>query len=139
MRKLILALTISLIFVSCSNQNDEVIPDFQQSFIPIDRTIVPETFTLNQATTVSVFFTLPSNCHVSPRIFIGPEGGNSRLVSVTTNELINTNCTQETRDLQLDIPLFITETRDYTFRFWTGQDANGEDIFDEVIVPVVQR
>ena len=136
MRKLILLFILPLFFISCSDNDDSNIPDFQQSFLPIDDVVLPNVFILNQTNAIRVSFTLPNACFSSPTSFFGQEGGNSTLVAITAIEHLNTNCAQVTSEQELVIPILVTETRDYTFRFWKGQDANGEDIFEVISIPV---
>ena len=135
MKKLILFLSIFLTLVSCS-ENDQFDVEFESVNLPTDRIEAPEIFRLNQINTLRVYFTFPNQCYRKPSADVSPSEGNRKRVELYAVELLNTPCSQATRIESIEIPVFVDTNRDYTFVFWKGFDNNGEEIYEQIIIPV---
>ena len=55
--------------------------------------------------------------------------------------LVNENgpCTDDLREIEYTFKVNVVQREDYTFKFWKGVDGDGENIFEEIIVPVVNQ
>ena len=60
----------------------------------------------------------------------------ARIVAIRALEYLDISCAQATIQKDLNIPILASQTEDYLFKFWKGVDANGNDLFDEIVIPV---
>ena len=132
MRKLFLLFTVLILTSSCNNDD---IQEFQRVFLPIDEATVPQSFVLNQVDTIRVKYTLPDNCHAFRGLFYQHQGA-SRVVAINALQALNAACTDATVQEELKFPIFPSQTSPYLFKFWKGTDSAGNDIFEEILVPV---
>mgnify|MGYP003664315543 CR=1 FL=1 len=50
--------------------------------------------------------------------------------------VLDENCPEIITQKEHEIIVTATQKEDYVFKFYKGVDANGENIFEEVVVPV---
>ncbi|MEM6684291.1 MAG: hypothetical protein AAF617_00735 [Bacteroidota bacterium] len=135
---LFLALIMStVLFNSCSVDDDVSQVQFSFEFIPVDNVEMPMTFNLGDTHTISVTYKRPSTCHTFSNFQYEQHAGNMRTVAVVNFVTFGNDC----QSLEEE---FITETfsfsaldsEPYTFRFWQGKDTEGEDLYLVYEVPV---
>ncbi len=121
--------------VSCSIDDDS--NNFKLETLPIKEAIVPAEFTFRSMHDITVTYELPSGCHSFYDLFYQYEGTSRR---VAINSLVNEGvaCTDDIREIEYTFKVNVVQREDYTFKFWKGVDSEGENIFEEVIVPVNQ-
>ncbi|MDH5415516.1 MAG: hypothetical protein OEW87_15370, partial [Flavobacteriaceae bacterium] len=63
--------------------------------------------------------------------------GDSRIVAV--NSIVSTNsvCPEALIEAEHTFVVKASQGKDYIFKFWKGKDGNGQDIFLEIVVPVI--
>lgn len=132
MKKLLILFVLVFGLASCS-EDDEV--NFQYALLPVEEAIVPESFSRNQVNLVTVNYSLPNGCFTYPTLYYQYEGS-TRIVAVRAAELLDNNCTQAIVPLSMTFRVVVTQEEDYVFRFWKGLDDNGDDVFEEIVVPV---
>ena len=122
------------LFVSCS-QDDDNANNFKIETLPVNEVIVPEEFTFGSRHDITITYDLPSGCHSFYNLFYRYEG-TSRIVAV--NSFVNESvaCTDDIREFEFTFEVNVVQREDYIFKFWKGIDAGGENIFEEIIVPV---
>lgn len=132
MKKLLLVLSV-LFLASCTidNNNDDV----RIQFLAIDDAVTPSSLTFGSTVDITINYTLPSGCYTFYELYYVPEG-TTRTVAVRALQNLTDPCTLATISENYTFPLTVTQTEDYTFRFWKGTDNEGNDIFEEVIIPV---
>ena len=133
MKKYVFLLFCSIVLSSCLNTYDE--PNFSLEFLKIDSAITPASFTYNQTDSITIKYTLPNGCHSFRRLHYDYDD-NSRIVAVISFVALDENCVQVTREEEYKFAVRATQREDYLFKFYKGKDANGNNLFDEVIVPV---
>lgn len=134
MKKFTLLLFGLLVFSACLNSdNDDLNYTFE--YLPIDEAITPASFTLGQIDTITVKYSLPNGCYSFNQIYYETRD-TTRIVAVTALLALDEVCTQALIQEERKIPVMASQTEDYVFKFYKGKDANGENIFDEVVVPV---
>ena len=133
-KNILTSILIIITLLSCS-LNDDVNSNLTLKTLPIKEAIVPESFDFGQLYRVTVFFDLPDGCHSFYDLFYRHDG-TSRIVAV--NSLVNNavSCTEAIIEKEFTFTVEVRQREDYTFKFWKGTDSNGDDIFEEVIVPV---
>lgn len=127
-----------LTFNSCSIGEEP--PNF--IFIPlqVESAEFPPSFKFGETYDIPVTFSLPNGCHFFEGFDIVAEETYLRTVVAVGSFINNTEtaCTQAvvTRTVSFQFSVYYTET--YTFKFWTGEDSNGEPIYLEYDVYVEQ-
>ena len=134
-KKILVSIFVLITLLSCSLNDDDVNSNLTLKTLPIKEAIVPESFDFGQRHQITVFFDLPDECHSFYNLFYKHEG-TSRIVAV--NSLVNNtaSCTLAIIEKEFTFTVEATQQEDYTFKFWKGTDSNGDDIFEDVIVPV---
>ena len=121
-------------FVSCSlddgNTNNVSIVT-----LPIKEAILPAEFIFGSKHNITITYELTSGCHSFYGLFYQYEEA-SRIVAV--NSLVDESvaCTDDVREFEYTFEVSVVQREDYTFKFWKGTDEDGENIFEEIIVPV---
>jgi len=135
MKRFFVSLVLIFLVVSCSIDDDS--NNFKLETLPIKEAVVPTEFTYGLMHDITVTYELPSGCHSFYDLFYQYEGA-SRTVAI--NSLVNEGvaCTDDIREIEYTFKVNVVQREDYTFKFWKGVDGDGENIFEEVIVPVNQ-
>lgn len=133
MKKLTLLLLGTLVFYSCLNS--EYTPNYKYEYLSIDEAIVPASFTFGEIDTITVKYTLPNGCYSYDRIYYQSKD-TVRTVAVSALVELDEACTEELIQEEKKFAVKASQTKDYVFKFFKGTDSNGDNIFEEVIVPV---
>lgn len=135
MKKLIaLSLTLFL-FVSCSLNDDD--QSFSFEILPIESVDIPNEFALGETYPITVSYFKPSSCHAFKEFYYLKEN-NERTVAAINYVFERNNCEDLTDELvEATFNFIVTSNGSYIFKFWQGEDANGEDQYLIKEVPVV--
>lgn len=126
---LVLGVIIAAVF-SCST-DDSSDTNFYFEILPIESAIVHDEVEFGRTYTIEYSYFRPSNCHNFSDLYYLAEG-NTRVVAVVNSVLdSDVDCTPLTNELvEKSFNFFVRqETGSYTFKFWQGEDENGEDIY----------
>ncbi|WPR72284.1 hypothetical protein SLW70_03850 [Flavobacterium sp. NG2] len=136
MKKILLFLTLMVAFSSCSLDNDT--PDtYTFSVLPVESYEVPASFTLGQTYEIKLKYQKPSSCHIFQGIYYTKDL-NKRTIAIQAAVKDNQVCTLEVPPLsEASFNFLVTSTGSYVFKFYKGKDTNGENIFEEVEIQVV--
>ena len=127
-----ICLLLFSVIASCS-KSDEI--NSKIKLLPIDEAITPQSFTYGETDSISIKYSLPNGCHYYHSLYYQYQD-TTRIVAVRAVELLNENCTQSVSQKERKFAVTPNQYKDYVFKFWKGVDANGEDLFEEKIVPV---
>ncbi len=133
-RKFLIATIVTITLFSCSV--DDGNSNFSIKTLPIKTAEVPSEFIFGQTYTLKVVYDIPTSCHSFYGLFYRHEGF-SRVVAI--NSLVNNNltsCDENPIEREYTFEVRALQNEDYTFKFWKGKDNSGNDIFEEVVVPV---
>ena len=119
--------------VSCSLDDDS--NNFAIETLPVKEAIVPAAFDFGSKHEITIIYDLPSGCHFFYSLFYQYEG-TSRIVAVNSWVNESAACTDDVREAEYTFEVTVVQQEDYTFKFWKGIDNEGENIFEEIIVPV---
>jgi hypothetical protein len=143
MKKLLSLLFITLLVVTaCSTEDDNRI-DFHVEFIPVLSVELPQSVTPGQTYEMKVNFNLPTDCHYFDGFYYMPDG-NTRTVAVQTIVINDMDCATPldgNANEQKSFNFYCSpgyQYDSYLFKFYQGEDAQGQDQFLEVVVPIVQ-
>lgn len=135
MKKSIAILFLVFTTLSCSLNNDE--PNYHLQTLPVVSVDIPTEFVLGETYPITVYYYRPSNCHTFAGFYYD-KYLNERTVAVQnyvedcTNYIaLNDYLVENTFNF------YVTNNGSYIFKFWQGEDANGDDIFLEIEVPVL--
>ena len=135
MKKIVLFLIVITSFLSCSLDDDG--PTYTYSVLPVDSYVVPASFTLGQTYSIKLKYQKPSACHIYQGIYY-EKNLNTRTIAIQTAVQDNQVCTADVPPVsEVSFNFMVNNTGSYIFKFYKGKDANGENIFEEVEIPVV--
>jgi len=120
-----LALT-GLVVVSCLD--DEPVTDVVFRYKAIDSVQIDTILPARQVTEIKTYFTTQNGCQV----FFDYDYtilGNERTVSVVISEVQNQGCTEIIQSHSPVLKFKPESSGIYTFRFWSGVDQDGQDLF----------
>ncbi|MFC7446007.1 MULTISPECIES: hypothetical protein [Mesoflavibacter] len=137
--KKVLILLLSLVALSCSlDDENNVIENYHVEILPIESAIVPESFNYGEEHEITVTYLRPNSCHAF-NDFYYVKDNNERTVAIMSTVLDNNqNCLELNDEQQRTFTLEATQTENYVFKFWQGEDDSGNDTYLIIEVPVNQ-
>lgn len=136
MKQLFLLSILAVSLISCSIDDDST-GEFYTEILPIESVEIPTEFTLGETYEISVSYLRPSGCH-NFYDFYYTSDLNQRTIAVINSVYPNQACeTFENELVDVSFNFKVTSNGTYIFRFWQGEDDNGNDLYYIVEVPVV--
>lgn len=138
MNKFVLLILICFAaFTSCS------IDDNGSNFIgteilPIESVEIPESFVYGESYEILITYNRPSTCHQFYNFFYEIDR-NERTVAVINSVYSNESCVQESESVTVTLNFTVNGTETYLFKFYQGEDADGEDQYLLVEVPILDE
>ncbi|MCF7559650.1 hypothetical protein L3X39_03300 [Sabulilitoribacter multivorans] len=134
--KKLLALSLTLVlFVSCSLNDDTVSYSFE--ILPVESVDIPSEFQLGETYPITVSYFKPSTCHSFKEFYYLKEN-NERTVAPITYVFEDNSCsTLENELVEATFNFIVTSNGSYIFKFWQGEDSQGEPIYLIIEVPVI--
>ena len=141
MKKVLLLSIIITSILSCSI-NDSVSQDFSFEILPIESVTIPDEMIIGEVYTINYSYFKPSTCYFFHDLYYVAEN-NIRTVAVINKVLEGSEsiiCEALIDELVEGSFDFIVNQSGgtYVFKFWQGEDENGEDIYlvhEVTIVP----
>lgn len=137
MKKIVLLLLSVFALNACSINDDS--PKSHFEVLPVEGYTVPESFTSGQTYEIKVTYTRPTDCYFLEGLYF-EKNGDTRTIGFQCSVLENDDCapiTYETPyELKFNFQVLNAAGTSYTFKFYKGEDANGDDTFEEVVIPV---
>ncbi len=135
-KKSLFLLFLGIFLGGCSLDDDS--PNFHFSLLRAESVDLPEFFELNETYRITVDYVLPDGCTFFDRFNVTDGGTTIRnVVAVGATRTDVEACTTEIVEGQAFFNFVVIYDQPYTFRFYQGEDTEGEPQFLEVIVPVV--
>ncbi len=136
MKKLILLSFLICSMLSCSSDNDSS-SDFFYETLPIESVIMPDEFQFGSTHEITMTYLRPSGCHVFNDFYYLTEL-NQRTIAIITTVFPDQQCeTFENEEVEATFNFRVNDIDPYVFKFWQGEDENGNDTYYIVEVPVV--
>lgn len=136
MKKLFFLCVIALSITSCSLDNNTT--DYQTEFLPIEAVDMPSEFVFGEVYEISLSYYRPSSCHVFYDFYYASEQ-NQRTIAIINVVYSDHDCvTYDNQLVEVSFNFMVNSNEPYVFRFWQGQDDNGNDLYYIVEVPVVE-
>ena len=125
----------ALLFGGCSLDDDQ--PNFHFTALEITAADLPESFELNRTYRINFTYVLPDGCTYFERPDVTTADTTVRnVVAIGVVRTDDEACTQAIIEGEGFFNFSVIYNEPYTFRFFQGEDSNGEPQFLEVIVPV---
>ena len=123
-----------ILMVSCSDDDSY---DYHYELLPIEDALVPEEFILGEVYDISLKYIAPADCYVNSDILYEYDR-DARNVAVISLVIESNDC--ETIDLEQELTFQVNAEQEspYIFRFWQGDDDNGDPIYLIIEVPVIK-
>ena len=134
MKKLLICL-IAIATFSCSVNDDG--PTSYNELLPIESAIVPESFEVGETYEITITYLRPTTCHAFSDIYYAKYNNERTVAVISTVYESNGQCTTIESELEASFNFKATETGSYIFKFWQGEDENGEDTYLVYEVPVL--
>ena len=131
---------MSIMLLSCSIDDDT--NDFYLETLPIESVDMPDSFVSGETAVINYTYLRPTTCHVFNDLYYSIDG-NQRVVAIINRVYEETGSGNPcsildnevaSRSFNFSVNSNIGST--YTFKFWQGEDQNGEDIYLTIEVPV---
>ncbi len=130
----VLFLAMTPFLSSCDLEDDNVTFHFVK--LQVVDAELPEYFELNHTYQVKVTYLRPNNCTFFEGFDITKPATTTRNVVAFGSELDNRSCAQVTDEVVEYFTFVCYYSDPYIFRFWTGEDEDGNGVFLEYEVPV---
>jgi len=132
-RKIFFVIFAVLLTVSCSDDDSY---EYHYELLPIEEALVPEVFEHGQIYDISVKYIVPDDCYINSDVLY-EYNEDARNVAVISLVFDSNDC--ETIDLEQELTFQVhaLQASPYIFRFWQGDDENGEPIYLIIEVPVI--
>ncbi|MCK0144160.1 hypothetical protein MWU78_00685 [Arenibacter sp. F26102] len=134
-RVFFLLLVASFALITSCDIDDDVNYHFEA--LQVKSVEMPEAFDYGQIYRIKVTYFRPNNCTFFEGFDVVKEDVTTRKV-VTIGTVIEDEdeCTGAGEDLVATFNFEVLYDQPYLFRYWTGEDANGEPTYLEITVPV---
>lgn len=133
--KRLLVLCLILLLASCSINDDGA--NFSFEVLPVESVEIPDEFELGETYPITVSYFKPSTCHSFKEFYYLKEN-NERTVAAINYVFEDNNCTDlEDTLVEATFNFIVTSNGSYIFKFWQGEDTNGEDQYLIIEVPVI--
>lgn len=137
MKKLFYLCIILLSFNACSIDDNNPNDDFFFEILPIESVIMPEEFVFGQSYEISVTYIKPSGCYIFNDFYYVSEF-NQRTVAIINTVYTNNQCQSLNEEVEVSFNFLANNNETYIFKFWQGEDENGNDLYYIVEVPVIE-
>jgi hypothetical protein len=123
-----------LVLNSCKLEDDRV--NFRFVPLQIVSADVPESFDLNETYQITVRYIRPDGCVFFEGFDVTKEDTTIRNVVAIGSDFYEEQCTLAVEELEASFDFICLYEGTYLFRFWSGEDENGEPQYIEIEVPV---
>lgn len=137
MRKkiMLLATVMAFLFNGCSIDDDGA--NFHFTALEIVEAEVPESFDLNETYKISVDYLKPDSCTYYEGFDVVKDSLTVRsVVAIGTVRTDFDDCTEELIQETASFNFQVIYDKPYTFKFYTGNNSDGEAEYMEIVVPV---
>ena len=134
MKKIALFLLTISTLIACSANDDN--PKYHFEVLPVESFTVPENFTLGETYSIKMKYKKLSDCH-NFEGFYYEKDLNVRTIAIQSSILERSNCQSDTTKVEVSFNFKVTSNGSYIFKFYKGTDTSGNDLFNEVEIPVI--
>lgn len=133
LRKIFFVIFAVVFVASCSDDDSY---DYHYELLPIEEAFVPEVFEFGRVYEISVKYISPEDCYVNSDVLYEYDEV-ARNVAVISLVIESNDCEIIDLEEELTFRVHALQASPYVFRFWQGDDENGEPIYLIKEVPVI--
>ena len=122
-----------ILVVGCDIEPEE---NFRFVLLEVISAEVPDAFVLNAEHNIEITFRRPDNCTFFHDFDISVESSSERNIVAIGSSLTQSDCSESSDEGNATLSFTAIENTIYTFRFYSGNDQDGDPIFLEYIIPV---
>jgi hypothetical protein len=126
-----------VIFSGCNDDDQNNYHDYHLEYIGVIDAEVPDEFNYGSTYRIDVTIELPNSCYYYYDQYEYFYEGTSRLIYPIAHVDDGVACAPDIRTTTFSIPVQVLQSEPYIFKFYQGEDADGQDIFLTIEVPVV--
>ena len=133
-----LFLVVFLIF-GCSDDdnNDDNDHDYHLEYVNVISADLPDEFIFGRTYRINVTIELPNSCYFYYNQYDYFYEGTSRLIYPIGHVDDGVTCTPNSEETTFSIPVQALQNEPYIFKFYQGEDTDGQDMFLTIQVPVI--
>lgn len=133
---LILVVALGFTVSSCSDDdnNDHA---YHLEYVNVTSADLPDEFIFGQTYRINVTIELPNSCYYFYNQYDYFYEGNERLIYPIGHVDDDVPCTLNITETTFSIPVQALQQETYIFKFYQGEDEDGQDMFLTIEVPVV--
>ncbi len=136
MKRFIVLSLLLVMFGACSTDDDTV--NFNFEILPIENVDIPDEFELGEVYPITISYLKPTSCHRFNELYYLKDT-NKRTVAVIDYVFERDDCeTLENELAETTLNFIVNSNGSYIFKFWQGEDNQGEDQYLTIEVPVLE-
>ncbi len=136
MKRLVLMLGLALASLGFNACNNDDGVNFHFEALEVVSAELPESFELNAQYQISVTYNRPDDCTFFEGFDVIQEDATIRNVVVVGSVITDRDCNQTSEEVEATFNFVVLHNEDYLFRFFQGEDENGEPQYLEIEVPI---
>ncbi len=136
MKHFIALFLIAFLIVGCSKDDDNY-HDYHLEYIGVKSVDIPDEFVYGQNYRIDITLELPNSCYYQYNQYDYFYEGTTRFIYPIVHVDDNVACTQNITETTFSVRVHAIQSEPYIFKFYQGEDANGEDTFLTIEVPVI--
>lgn len=137
MKHFIKLLLISFLIIGCNDDDDDNYHDYHLEYSSVISAELPDEFIYGRTYRINITIELPSSCYYFYNQYDYFYEGTTRLIYPIVHVDDGVPCTLNIREITFSIPVQALQNEPYIFKFYQGEDADGQDIFLTIEVPVI--
>lgn len=134
---LIMFVALALSVSSCSDNDDVNDHAYHFEYVSVISADLPDEFIYGLTYRINITIELPNSCYYFYNQYDYFYEGTSRLVYPIAHVDDDVACTLNITETTFSIPVQVLQSEPYIFKFYQGVDADGQDTFLTIEVPVI--
>ena len=136
MKHFISLFLVAFLLFGCSD-DDNIDHKYRLEYVNTISADLPDEFIFGQTYRINVTIELLDSCYYFYNQYDYFYEGTSRLIYPIGHIDEDVPCTPNIRETTFSIPVQVLQSEPYIFKFYQGEDADGQDIFLIIEVPVI--
>ena len=127
---------VAFLIFGCSN-DDNNDHDYHLEYVNVISADLPDEFIYGLTYRINITIELPNSCYYFYNQYDYFYEGTSRLIYPIGHVDDGVPCTPNITETTFSIPVHALQSEPYIFKFYQGEDENGQDVFLTIEVPVI--
>ncbi len=136
MKRFAILIGIVLLAVGINSCDNDDGVNFHFAALQVVAAEVPESFDLNGQYQITVTYNRPDDCTFFEGFDVVEEATTTRNVVVVGSVITDRECNEKLEEVEATFNFVVLHNQDYLFRFWQGEDENGDAQYLEIEVPI---